>query len=215
MKKWIFFLVLAAVMICGIIITGCSTQTEKEGSESSFQLSQYEELESSSESEGSSSENSSSGRDTTIMVVPPSSSVPEQEEIIGALVMYSESIFGSATEVLGTDADLNAWNKAISGRDPIAKVLVSTWNMERDLTENEISTVLDTLENLSPAVMNELGNPATGGATNVAAFDRNGNRLWSVTLNSNWLIVQVSGDNSRRILEINEADTAPIQNIAA
>jgi hypothetical protein len=215
MKKWIFFLVLAAVMICGIIITGCSTQTEKEGSESSFQLSQYEELESSSESEGSSSENSSSGRDTTIMVVPPSSSVPEQEEITGALVMYSESIFGSATEVLGTDADLNAWNKAISGRDPIAKVLVSTWNMERDLTENEISTVLDTLENLSPAVMNELGNPATGGATNVAAFDRNGNRLWSVTLNSNWLIVQVSGDNSRRILEINEADTAPIQNIAA
>lgn len=215
MKKCIFFLVLAAVMICGIIITGCSTQTEKEGSESSFQLSQYEELESSSESEGSSSENSSSGRDTTIMVVPPSSSVPEQEEITGALVMYSESIFGSATEVLGTDADLNAWNKAISGRDPIAKVLVSTWNMERDLTENEISTVLDTLENLSPAVMNELGNPATGGATNVAAFDRNGNRLWSVTLNSNWLIVQVSGDNSRRILEINEADTAPIQNIAA
>ena len=215
MKKWIFFLVLAAVMICGIIITGCSTQTEKEGSESSFQLSQYEELESSSESEGSSSENSSSGRDTTIMVVPPSSSVPEQKEITGALVMYSESIFGSATEVLGTDADLNAWNKAISGRDPIAKVLVSTWNMERDLTENEISTVLDTLENLSPAVMNELGNPATGGATNVAAFDRNGNRLWSVTLNSNWLIVQVSGDNSRRILEINEADTAPIQNIAA
>ena len=215
MKKWIFFLVLAAVMICGIIITGCSTQTEKEESESSFQLSQYEELESSSESEGSSSENSSSGRDTTIMVVPPSSSVPEQEEITGALVMYSESIFGSATEVLGTDADLNAWNKAISGRDPIAKVLVSTWNMERDLTENEISTVLDTLENLSPAVMNELGNPATGGATNVAAFDRNGNRLWSVTLNSNWLIVQVSGDNSRRILEINEADTAPIQNIAA
>ena len=215
MKKWIFFLVLAAVMICGIIIIGCSTQTEKEGSESSFQLSQYEELESSSESEGSSSENSSSGRDTTIMVVPPSSSVPEQEEITGALVMYSESIFGSATEVLGTDADLNAWNKAISGRDPIAKVLVSTWNMERDLTENEISTVLDTLENLSPAVMNELGNPATGGATNVAAFDRNGNRLWCVTLNSNWLIVQVSGDNSRRILEINEADTAPIQNIAA
>ena len=215
MKKWIFFLVLAAVMICGIIITGCSTQTEKEGSESSFQLSQYEELESSSESEGSSSENSSSGRDTTIMVVPPSSSVPEQEEITGALVMYSESIFGSATEVLGTDADLNAWNKAISGRDPIAKVLVSTWNMERDLTENEISTVLDTLESLSPAVMNELGNPATGGATNVVAFDRNGNRLWSVTLNSNWLIVQVSGDNSRRILEINEADTAPIQNIAA
>ena len=105
-------------------------------------------------------------------------------------------------------------NKAISGRDSIAKVLVSTMNMERDLTENEISTVLDTLENLSPTVMDEPGNPATGGATNVAAFDKNGNRLWSITLNSNWLIVQVAGDDSRRILEINEADAAPIQNIA-
>ena len=129
--------------------------------------------------------------------------------------MNSGSKIGSATEVLGTDADMNSWNKAISGRDSIAKVLVSTMNMERDLTENEISTVLDTLENLSPTVMDELGNPATGGATNVAAFDKNGNRLWSITLNSNWLIVQVAGDDSRRILEINEADAAPIQNIAA
>lgn len=233
MKKRVVILALAAIMICGAIFTGCSTQTEKEESESSSQSSQPEELESSSEPEGSSSESSSSGGGTTIIVVPPSSSsvpetsssapssgessssIPEQKGVTGALVMNSGSIFGSATEVLGTDADLNAWNKAISGRDSIAKVLVSTMNMERDLTENEISTVLDTLENLSPTVMDELGNPATGGATNVAAFDKNGNRLWSITLNSNWLIVQVAGDDSRRILEINEADAAPIQNIAA
>ena len=48
---------------------------------------------------------------------------------------------------------------------------------------DRVNTVLDTLEGLSPAVMAELGNPATGGATNVAAFDQSGSRLWSVTLN--------------------------------
>lgn len=212
MKNRVWVLALAAVMVFGTILTACNTQIEKEETESSSQFSQPEELENSSEPEKPSSESSFS---STPSSGESSSSMPEQEGITGALVMNSGSIFGSATEVLGTDADLNAWNKAISGRDSVAKVLVSTMNTERDLTENEISTVLDTLENLSPTVMDELGNPATGGATNVAAFDRNGNRLWSVTLNSNWLIVQVSGDNSWRILEINEADTAPIQNIAA
>ena len=69
---------------------------------------------------------------------------------------------------------------------------------------DRVNTVLDTLEGLSPAVMAELGNPATGGATNVAAFDQSGSRLWSVTLNSNWLIVQIGGESERHILEIDE-----------
>ena len=63
-------------------------------------------------------------------------------------------------------------------------------------------------------VMAELGNPATGGATNVAAFDQSGSRLWSVTLNSNWLIVQIGGESERHILEIDETGGVPIQNIA-
>ena len=49
----------------------------------------------------------------------------------------------------------------------------------------------------------------------MAAFDINGNRLWSVTLNSNWLMVKVAGDDSWRILEIDEQDAMPIQNIAS
>ena len=63
-------------------------------------------------------------------------------------------------------------------------------------------------------MMAELGNPATGGATNVAAFDQSGSRLWSVTLNSNWLIVQIGGESERHILEIDETGGVPIQNIA-
>ena len=34
MKKRVVILALAAIMICGAIFTGCSTQTEKEESES-------------------------------------------------------------------------------------------------------------------------------------------------------------------------------------
>lgn len=73
--------------------------------------------------------------------------------------MNDGSIFGTGTEVLGTEADLEAWNQAIADRDSIARLLVSTMNTERDLTEEEVNTVLDTLEGLSPAVMAELGEP--------------------------------------------------------
>ena len=142
MKKKVMILALAAIMICGAIFTGCSTQTEKEEPESSSQTSQPEEQENSSESDESSSVTSSSGGSTTVIVVPPSSSSssvpssaptssqsssstsssePQKNEITGALVMNSadfyNSIFGSSTSVLGTEKDLEAWNKAISERD--------------------------------------------------------------------------------------------------
>ena len=48
----------------------------------------------------------------------------------------------------------------------------------------------------------------------MAAFDQSGSRLWSVTLNSNWLIVQIGGESERHILEIDETSGMPIQNIA-
>lgn len=44
--------------------------------------------------------------------------------------------------------------------------------------------------------------------------DQSGSRLWSVTLNSNWLIVQIGGESERHILEIDETGGMPIQNIA-
>ena len=219
MKKKVLAVLLAAMMIPGAVLTGCSKQAE-ESSESVSPSSQATEPESSSQPDSSSSEAEASDNSSTIIVVPPvSSGTPEEGQITGALVMTNGDIFGTGTDVLGTDADLDAWNQAISERDSIAGLLVSSRNIdmntERDLTDEEITTILDTLEGLSPSVMEEMGNPATGGATNVAAFDRNGNRLWSITLNSNWLIVQVAGDSSRRILEIDETDAMPVQNIAS
>lgn len=222
MKKKVWAVVLAAMVISGAVLTGCSTQTE-ERSESvspSGSSSQPAEPESSSQPDSSSSEQESSDDSAAIIVVPPvSSGTGEQGQITGELIINNGGIFGSGTDVLGTDADLDAWNQAISERDSIAGLLVSSMNIdmntERDLTQEEITTILDTLEGLSPTVMEELGNPATGGSTHVAAFDINGNRLWSVTLNSNWLMVKVAGDDSWRILEIDEQDAMPIQNIAS
>lgn len=51
-----------------------------------------------------------------------------------------------------------------SGRVSAARLLVSAMNTERGLT-----VAPDAPENLSPTVMGELGNPATGGAANAAA----------------------------------------------
>lgn len=215
MKKRIMALVLVSVLVLSAAFTGCSSQTEEENPQNSSQSSQAEEPESSSETEEPASAGdlpSSSVPDAASQA--PSASEPAAEGITGAVVMNDGSIFGTGTEVLGTEADLEAWNQAIADRDSIARLLVSTMNTERDLTEEEVNTVLDTLEGLSPAVMAELGNPATGGATNVAAFDQSGSRLWSVTLNSNWLIVQIGGESERHILEIDETGGVPIQNIA-
>lgn len=215
MKKRIMALVLVSVLVLSAAFTGCSSQTEEENPQNSSQSSQAEEPESSSETEEPASAGdlpSSSVPDAASQA--PSASEPVAEGITGAVVMNNGSIFGTGTEVLGTEADLEAWNQAIADRDSIARLLVSTMNTERDLTEEEVNTVLDTLEGLSPAVMAELGNPATGGATNVAAFDQSGSRLWSVTLNNNWLIVQIGGESERHILEIDETSGVPIQNIA-
>lgn len=215
MKKRIMALVLVSVLVLSAAFTGCSSQTEEENPQNSSQSSQAEEPESSSETEEPASAGdlpSSSVPDAASQA--PSADEPAAEGITGAVVMNDGSIFGTGTEVLGTEADLEAWNQAIADRDSIARLLVSTMNTERDLTEEEVNTVLDTLEGLSPAVMAELGNPATGGATNVAAFDQSGSRLWSVTLNNNWLIVQIGGESERHILEIDETSGVPIQNIA-
>ena len=176
MKKRIMALVLVSVLVLSAAFTGCSSQTEEENPQNSSQSSQAEEPESSSEAEEPASEDGSSEDDAASAGDLPSASEPVAEGIAGAVVMNDGSIFGTGTEVLGTEADLEAWNQAIAGRDSIARVLVSTMNTERDLTEEEVNTVLDTLEGLSPAVMAELGNPATGGATNVAAFDQSGIR---------------------------------------
>ena len=169
MKKRIMALVLVSVLVLSAAFTGCSSQTEEENPQNSSQSSQAEEPESSSETEepasedGSSEDDAASAGDLPSSSVPdaasqaPSASEPAAEGITGAVVMNDGSIFGTGTEVLGTEADLEAWNQAIADRDSIARLLVSTMNTERDLTEEEVNTVLDTLEGLSPAVMAELG----------------------------------------------------------
>ena len=163
MKKRIMALVLVSVLVLSAAFTGCSSQTEEENPQNSSQSSQAEEPESSSETEEPASEDGSSEGDAASAGDLPSSSVPDAasqapsasepaaEGITGAVVMNDGSIFGTGTEVLGTEADLEAWNQAIADRDSIARVLVSTMNTERDLTEEEVNTVLDTLEGLSPA----------------------------------------------------------------
>ena len=164
MKKRIMALVLVSVLVLSAAFTGCSSQTEEENPQNSSQSSQAEEPESSSETEEPASEDGSSEDDAASAGDLPSSSVPDAasqapsadepaaEGITGAVVMNDGSIFGTGTEVLGTEADLEAWNQAIADRDSIARLLVSTMNTERDLTEEEVNTVLDTLEGLSPAL---------------------------------------------------------------
>ncbi len=136
-------------------------------------------------------------------------------EITGELVAHNEGVFGGTeAQVQGSDEDLEAWNRTISERSCISKLMVSTWGEGRSLTKSEVETVLDALENASPSVMVKMGNPATGGGVCVEAFDSDDEQLWSVLITGNWLVVHLPGDEFRRVLEIEESEVRPIFDIA-
>lgn len=146
----------------------------------------------------------------------PQPQAPQPQEIIGGIVLNNGRIFGcTGGEKLGTEEDLNTWNVAIADRSAIAKLLISTMDDERSLTPEEIVTVLDTLEGLTPSVMEKQpGNPATGSTPcNVAAFDANGNRLWCVSLNSDWMFVNVGNDAVSHLLSIDEVSYRAITDV--
>lgn len=135
-------------------------------------------------------------------------------EITGVLVAH-DGVFGGAEKLVqGSGEDLEAWNRTISERSYISKLMVSTWGEGRSLTKSEVETVLDALENASPSVMVKMGNPATGGGVCVVAFDSDDEQLWSVLITGNWLVVHLPGDEFQRVLEIEESEVRPIFDIA-
>ena len=127
-----------------------------------------------------------------------SSGVPEEES--GASVSSPES--GEEQEVLGTGEDLEKWMAAAADMSGVSHLLVSTFSDPRVLTQEEVQTILDTLAGLSPQVLEEKGNPPTGGNANIIAYDAAGQELWRATVNESWLIVRVAPDTTPRLFGI-------------
>lgn len=189
MKRYTAALILVLVVA---IMIGCSKQAEKENTVTPSQP-----------------EQSNGGGELQI------SEEKNINEITGELVAHNEGVFGGTeAQVQGSDEDLEAWNRTFSERSYISKLMVSTWGEGRILTQSEVETVLDALENASPSVMVKMGNPATGGGVCVVAFDSDDEQLWSVLITGNWLVVHLPGDEFRRVLEIEESEVRPIFDIA-
>lgn len=149
----------------------------------------------------------------------PAASTPDpaqEAKLTGKRLANNGTTFGMPTQsVLGVEDDLAAWNNAISQRDKVAKILLSTWEPERDLTEAEVLSILDTLENLTPVVLEKMGNPPTGGDTGIIAYDSSGTALWRITMNDSWFIVCISSDNTPRLFGIEGQDFSPIREVCS
>ena len=189
MKRYTAALILVLVVA---IMIGCSKQAEKENTVTPSQPEQ-------------------SNGEWELQI----SEEKDINEITGVLVAHDEGVFGGAEKLVqGSGEDLEAWNRTISERSYISKLMVSTWGEGRSLTKSEVETVLDALENASPSVMVKMGNPATGGGVCVVAFDSDDEQLWSVFITGNWLVVHLPGDEFQRVLEIEESEVRPIFDIA-
>lgn len=147
--------------------------------------------------------------------VQASSQMPAvQDTLSGKMILNNGSVFGSIDGmVLGTEKELDAWGSVIAQQGQITKILVSTFNNERDLTEAEARSILDTLEALSPEVLGSIGNPPTGGDTNIIAYDSEEAELWRVTVNSVWLIVRMPGDSTPRLFGVKGQKVWPVLEI--
>jgi len=140
----------------------------------------------------------------------PVSDPAEETELTGKWLTNSAAIFAMPGQpVLGTEDDLAAWNSVIAQCDQIAKILISTWEPERDLTKAEARSILDSLEKLKPEIMEKMGNPPTGGDTNIIAYDSSGTERWRLAINSSWFTVCMSGDDTPRLFSIKGQDFSP------
>ena len=232
-RSTIFVLAMALALTFG----GCSQPGQNSSQTSSSQRESsslapsdsQEESSSSSQTEPESSSNPDLAQDSGALssAVEPweevpqgeaSSSQPEQPEAgqhQSALVYNDGAVFGSSQpEVLGTQTELDVWTSAMDSRDKVAYLWVSTFGEERALSPEEVTTILDTLAGLTPQVLQDVGNPPTGGSTNIIAYGADGSPLWKATVNESWLIVRAGGDATPRIFGIEGQQVQAIGNIA-
>ena len=139
-----------------------------------------------------------------------SQSLPAQG-LTGQLVENNGQVFDMGEFHLGSQEELDQW--AAASLSQTASLLVSTFDAERPLTQEEAQAVLDTIRNLDPQLLSETGNPPSGGSTNLIAYDAAQQELWRVTVNESWVILRLPGWDSPALFGIQGQDLEALQNL--
>ena len=223
-----FVMVLAAALALSLaILSGCGgEQPSSEASapsSSSVPLSSSQEPEESSQPDEASEAEASSSSEAAS---PEGASVSEsasqaasqsgepQEPVQESQLVYNDgAVFGGPEEVLGTQEELDAWTAAAADMSGVSRIVASTFSDPRALTAEEVQGVLDTLQGLTPQLMESKGNPSTGGVNHIIAYDAAGNRLWQVTVTGDWFLVRLAGDDTPRLFSIEGQDVSAIFNL--
>lgn len=200
---------LVAICMAAIMIALCACDTAPQGSQSSPSSSgssssssseaSSSEVQSSS-SEASSSEVQSSSSEASSSEIQSSSSEPSfslAKEITGEKISMEDELFGNfgMGRDIGTAEELEAWYSVIgSYKEEVCNIKVCNMGSTAStMSPENVTAMLELLADAKLELYEAVENPSTGGIICVFAYDQEGQLIWSVGFNGQWLIVDLDG----------------------
>jgi hypothetical protein len=98
--------------------------------------------------------------------------------------------FPSADLRIGLQEGLDAWKQIIT--DAVRIDVCNMHETEEELTDEQFRAVIATLSDATITTyesFESLGNPMTGGSSKVVAYDASGAKIWEISYDGAWLIV--------------------------
>ena len=139
-------------------------------------------------------------------------------ELTGLVVLMDDPRLNFAHLIgiqAGTQKELAEWQDRVRSEN-VSQIVVSNMSTaETELTSDQIKTILQTLQNADFKLYNEpFGNPPTGGASIIVAYNLDGNQFWRAIYNGAWLVVAFDNDDNEYVFNAEETFSKnPFDNI--
>lgn len=101
----------------------------------------------------------------------------------------------------GTQEELDRWSTLIQDTAPASLYACNMNDTEGTLTAEQVDAILELLRTVQPALYDSLGNPMTGGAVQLAAYDGQGQLLWYVVYNGEWFQLAFGDSDSAAVFD--------------
>jgi|GEM_PF-6771229 len=187
---------------CNINLLGGSSSSDAEQSQVQNQQSRSQNVQTPSQSSSVASSQSSS-KASSSSVAPSSqeqslpSSSSSSETITSKIVPVGDGSLSFPSDThAGTQEELDDWYSLI-GKGSAARINVCNMNdSEAELSEGQFNSIMKTLAGANLSVYEALGNPMTGGAVHVVAYNSADNKIWHVVYNGEWFMVDLGSGSA-------------------
>lgn len=204
MKTTRAFTTLFIALLMIIPLVSCNINLQKSESGESTEQNQTKPQQSSSQNTKSSSSASSSSTPPSVSskasapaqsasekASQPSSSQSVALETIPSKIVPvgDESLSFPSDTHAGTQEELDRWHSLISEGTAARINVCNMSESEAELSEGQFNSIMKTLAGAEISIYEELGNPMTGGAVHVVAYNSKGSKVWHVVYNGEWFMV--------------------------